>query len=68
METDAERSPKGDALSITAVFTSFAILFTLAGWLFPHDIHRLGYRMALFYISLAFISAVFTALRRPKTK
>ncbi len=55
-------------MTITVVFTSFAALFALAGWLFPHEIHRLGYRMALFYISLAFLSAVFTALRSPKAE
>ncbi len=51
-------------MAMTRVFACFAAGAALLGWLMPHTVHRLGYRMALLYLALAAISACIGLLRR----
>lgn len=55
-------------MGMTMVFTCFAAVFSLGGWLMPHLLHRLGYRMAVFYLVLAVASAVIGLARRQESR
>jgi hypothetical protein len=52
-------------MEMTGVFTAFAAGAAALGWLMPHLVHRLGFRMALLYLALALIAALISLVRRP---
>ena len=53
-------------MPMTVVFTLFAAVAALAGWLSPHTVHRLGYRMMVIYLVLAGLTALIGLLRRAR--
>lgn len=52
-------------MEMTGVFAAFAAGAAALGWLMPHLVHRLGYRMALLYLALAMVAALIRLARRP---